>query len=128
MEHTVSLAQKSRKQATGKTKRQATVTAKGVTRGPHGQKPEEHKTEIVELFNIADNSNKATTAVELDQPLFEPSPRVVEFLGYEPFRTTRAVLKLRNSDQVMGAHHTHSRHLLIAPFCPGPSSSQSSPS
>ena len=56
--------------------------------------------EIIELLNIADYTNQIQSDVAVDEPLFQPSPAVLEFAKYKPFKTCRAKLLLRNKDRV----------------------------
>jgi hypothetical protein len=40
------------------------------------------------------------SAVDVDQPLFQPFPPELLFHSYEPFKEYEAVLRLRNNDKV----------------------------
>lgn len=40
------------------------------------------------------------SAVDIDQPLFQPYPAEVVFHSYEPFKQYEAILHLRNNDKV----------------------------
>ena len=40
---------------------------------------------IVELNNMADNTQNVNSVVDMDQPLFQPSPKVVIFDNYAPY-------------------------------------------
>jgi hypothetical protein len=55
---------------------------------------------IVGFVNIQDNSNQIHTSVDIDRPLFHPSPVVVIFDGYKPFNTIERKLFFRNNDKV----------------------------
>ena len=51
-------------------------------------------------MNLADNAGVATSVVDIDQPLFQPSPPVVEFAGFGDFTTVEASISFRNIDKV----------------------------
>eukprot|EP01041_Mallomonas_annulata_P003640 gene3640-7257_t len=55
---------------------------------------------IVEFVNIQDNSTQVHSSVDIDHPLFQPSPVVVVFEGYAPFVTHDQKLFFRNNDRV----------------------------
>lgn len=50
---------------------------------------------IIELLN-----NEIWSDVEIDRPLFEANPAVVQFDGYTPCRTYTATVQLRNINKV----------------------------
>jgi hypothetical protein len=55
---------------------------------------------IIELNSMADNTAQVHSAVEMDQPLFQPSPRVIIFENYAPFTVHERKLFFRNNDSV----------------------------
>jgi len=55
---------------------------------------------IIEFCNLQDNSNQIHTTVEIEQPLFQPAPKVVIFEDYAPFATHEKKLFFRNNDSV----------------------------
>lgn len=44
---------------------------------------------------MANYSTYKDSAVSVDQPLFEPTPSVIQFSNYEPLQVKEVVLKLR---------------------------------
>jgi hypothetical protein len=55
---------------------------------------------IIELNNMADNTAQVNSTVDMDQPLFQPSPKVVIFDEYTPFSVHEQKLFFRNNDSV----------------------------
>lgn len=55
---------------------------------------------IIEFNNIRDNTFQIHSAVDMDQPLFQPSPKVVVFEDYAPFAVHEKKLFFRNNDSV----------------------------
>ena len=55
---------------------------------------------IVELNNMADNTAQVNSTVDMDQPLFQPSPKVIIFDDYAPFTIHEQKLYFRNNDKV----------------------------
>ena len=55
---------------------------------------------IVELNNMADNTQNVNSNVDMDQPLFQPSPKVVIFDNYAPYSIQEQKLFFRNNDTV----------------------------
>jgi hydrocephalus-inducing protein len=55
---------------------------------------------IIEFNNIKDNSCQVHSTVDIDQPLFQPSPKVVVFEDYAPFTSHEKKLFFRNNDSV----------------------------
>ena len=51
-------------------------------------------------LNLADNAGAASSAVEIDRPLFQPSPPVVEFAAFTEFAPVEASVSFRNMDKV----------------------------
>lgn len=47
---------------------------------------------IVEFLNLEDNTAAITSAVRLDEPLFQPYPSKIVFEGYEAFGRQQKVL------------------------------------
>lgn len=56
--------------------------------------------EIIELLNIADYTNQVVSTVDVDEPLFQPSPAVIDFPDYKPFSSQTLTLYMRNNDSV----------------------------
>lgn len=54
----------------------------------------------MEFLNLEDNTAAVTSAVRLDEPLFQPHPSKVVFEGYEAFGQRQKVLCFRNNDSV----------------------------
>jgi hypothetical protein len=67
-------------------------------RSPTAADPD--KITIVALLNMADYTSNTQTVVPFDIPLFEPTPRRIEFAQYQPFQTYTATITLRNKDNV----------------------------
>jgi hypothetical protein len=42
------------------------------------------KPKIIQHFNITDNSIYSDSQVDVDEPLFQPEPHVIQFTNYEP--------------------------------------------
>lgn len=55
---------------------------------------------ITSFNNMADNTVQTHSTVDLDQPIFEPAPRIVLFEDYEAFSVVRKKLYFRNKDSV----------------------------
>ena len=53
------------------------------------------KPKIVQFLNIADFSIYPDSVVPIDEPLFQPSPVVIQFTNYEPLQIKEQILKLR---------------------------------
>jgi hydrocephalus-inducing protein len=53
---------------------------------------------ILEFNNIKDNTFQIHSNVDIDQPLFQPSPKVVIFEDYAPFAVHEKKLYFRNND------------------------------
>jgi len=58
------------------------------------------KPKIIQHFNITDNSIYSDSQVDIDEPLFQPEPHVIQFTNYEPLQVKEQILKLRNKDKV----------------------------
>ena len=58
------------------------------------------KPKIIQHFNITDNSIYSDSQVDVDEPLFQPEPHVIQFTNYEPLQVKEQILKLRNKDKV----------------------------
>ena len=50
---------------------------------------------ITELVNLRDHSSQVRSTVDINQPLFQPAPKVVIFEGYAPFATHKKKLYFR---------------------------------
>jgi hypothetical protein len=55
---------------------------------------------ITSFNNMLDNTVQMHATVDIDQPLFEPAPRIVLFEEYEAFSVVRKKLYFRNKDSV----------------------------
>lgn len=55
---------------------------------------------ITEFNNIMDHTSQCHSTVDIDQPIFEPSPKIVVFEDYEPFSIVKKKLFFRNKDSV----------------------------
>ena len=55
---------------------------------------------IVEFNNIADNTAQVRSSVDIDHPLFQPSPNVLVFEDYSAFSVQEKKLFFRNNDSV----------------------------
>ena len=55
---------------------------------------------IVQLLDTKDSTHQWHTAVDVDEPLFQPFPPEIVFTNFEPFREYEAILSLRNNDKV----------------------------
>jgi hypothetical protein len=55
---------------------------------------------IIEFNNIKDNSCKPSSTVDIDQPLFQPSPKILVFDEYAPFAIHEKKIYFRNNDSV----------------------------
>lgn len=54
---------------------------------------------IIQLLDISDYTHQTECCVDMDTPLFQPSPQEIVFHKYEPFQEYRASLCLRNVDK-----------------------------
>ena len=57
------------------------------------------KPKIVQFLNLADFSSYTNCTVSMDEPLFEPSPSIVQFTDYEPLQIKDKIFRLRNKDK-----------------------------
>ena len=55
---------------------------------------------IIEFNNMADNTTYVHSVVDIDQPLFQPSPKIVLFEEYGPFTIVEKKIYFRNKDSV----------------------------
>lgn len=55
---------------------------------------------ILQFNNIQDNSAQVHSSVDIDQPLFQPSVKVIIFQDYAPFAIHEQKLYFRNNDSV----------------------------
>ncbi len=62
----------------------------------------------IQHLNLVDNAGVATSAVDIDRPLFQPSPPVVEFAGFSEFASVDASVSFRNMDKVLVRHQYRS--------------------
>ena len=58
---------------------------------------------IIEFNNILDNTAQVHSTVDIDQPIFQPSPKVLVFEDYAPFATHEKKLYFRKNDSVRKA-------------------------
>ena len=52
------------------------------------------KVQIIQFLNIGDNSLHTDFAVNIDDPLFQPEPKVILFTDYEPLQIRTQILRL----------------------------------
>ena len=57
---------------------------------------------ITQFNNIMDNAVHSHSTVDIDQPLFQPSPKIVVLEDYQPFAIVKKKLFFRNVDSVRG--------------------------
>jgi hypothetical protein len=55
---------------------------------------------IIEFNNMHDNTSQTHSTVDIDQPLFQPSPKIVVFEDYAPFVPVGRKIFFRNNDSV----------------------------
>jgi len=55
---------------------------------------------IIEFNNMQDNTTQVHSTVDNDEPLFQPSPKVLVFEDYAPFAVHEKKLYFRNNDSV----------------------------
>lgn len=55
---------------------------------------------ITQFNNIMDNTVQMHSTVDIDQPIFEPAPKIFLFEEYEAFANVRKKLYFRNKDSV----------------------------
>eukprot|EP01031_Cornospumella_fuschlensis_P035773 gene35773-43390_t len=55
---------------------------------------------IIEFNNVMDNTSQVHSTVDIDQPIFQPAPKIVVFEDYKPFTTVTKKLFFRNNDTV----------------------------
>ena len=55
---------------------------------------------IIEFNNMQDNTSYVHSVVDIDQPLFQPSPKIVMFEEYGPFTIVEKKIYFRNKDSV----------------------------
>lgn len=56
---------------------------------------------MIERFNnLQDNSSQVHSTVDVDQPLFQPSTKVIVFEDYAPFAVHEKKVYFRNNDSV----------------------------
>lgn len=55
---------------------------------------------ITQFNNIMDNTVHSHSSVDIDQPLFQPSPKIVVLEDYQPFTIVKKKLFFRNVDSV----------------------------
>lgn len=55
---------------------------------------------IVEFVNMQDNTSQVSCTVDVDSPIFQPSPKIVVFEDYAPFAPIEKKIYFRNNDAV----------------------------
>ena len=55
---------------------------------------------IIEFNNMKDTTSNYSSTVDIDQPIFQPSPKILVFEGYEPFALHEKRIFFRNNDSV----------------------------
>lgn len=56
--------------------------------------------EIIAHLNMAEYTHYVQTRVPIDRPLFEPTPKRIELVEYEPFGSYDIIINLQNQDYV----------------------------
>ena len=62
------------------------------------------RTQIIEQLNMGDYTHQTECDVDVDEPIFQPTPAVVQFCEYEALRTYTASLAFRNNDKARSVH------------------------
>jgi hydrocephalus-inducing protein len=62
--------------------------------------PDPQSPQIVELLHIDELSHNRDFAIDLDRPLFDPSPSTIRFQAFQPFQTYEVPISFRNLDKV----------------------------
>ena len=55
---------------------------------------------IIEFNKMSDNTSNIHSTVDVDQPLFQPAPKIVLFEEYDPFTIVEKKIYFRNKDSV----------------------------
>lgn len=71
---------------------------------------------IIEFNNILDNTSQVHSSVDIDQPLFQPSPKVLVFEHYAPFAVHEKKLYFRNNDSVL--FHSKKKNRILLYYTP----------
>ena len=66
---------------------------------------------IVEFNNMPDNTSQIHSVVDIDQPLFQPSPKIIVFEEYDPFSEVHKKVFFRNKDSVSVILENSSVHI-----------------
>ena len=56
---------------------------------------------IIEFNKMSDNTSSIHSTVDIDQPLFQPAPKIVLFEEYDPFTIVEKKIYFRNKDSVI---------------------------
>lgn len=67
---------------------------------------------IIEFNNIKDNTCNVSSTVDIDQPIFQPSPKILVFENYAPFAVHEKKIYFRNNDSVRDIAITYIEILL----------------
>lgn len=62
---------------------------------------------IIEFNKMSDNTSNIHSTVDVDQPLFQPAPKIVLFEEYDPFTIVEKKIYFRNKDSVRTLHYTY---------------------
>lgn len=93
--------------------------SKANIRAQNSIKKMHEKEKIIQFLNIADNSLQPKNAVHIDEPIFQPEPKVILFTDYEPLQLRTQILKLRNRDIVprrVSIIHPETRLFQVTPY------------
>ena len=102
-----------------KDKNQMSLETKANMRAQNSILKQHEKVKIIQFLNIADNSLHPDLAVDIDEPIFQPEPKVILFTDYEPLQLRTQVLKLRNRDKVprrVSIIHPETRLFQVMPY------------
>lgn len=68
--------------------------------GPSISQHDHNRPTIVEFVSLNNHTSQTTTWVEIDEPLFSPSPQEVVIDQFEAFSVVERVISFRNKDMV----------------------------
>jgi hypothetical protein len=80
---------------------------------------------IIEFNNMQDNTSQVHSTVDIDKPLFQPSPKILLIEEYEPFTAIEKKIYFRNNDSVKNSFLKYYCLLLIYTYILGCSSYKS---
>ena len=68
---------------------------------------------IVDFVNMQDNTSQVSCTVDVDSPIFQPSPKIVVFEDYVPFTHIEKKIYFRNNDAVRSCTYGYSDPAMI---------------